>query len=129
MAAPSLGFVAAEPFSEATTPAFKASVMGLIDSVDTMILGANTYAQAKGYWPYADEDTATITRDPAATVRELKGRSGKEIWLWGSLKLMRFLLDAGRGHPVRKRHRHPALRGQEISGHVGRFDEQPGVVV
>jgi hypothetical protein len=29
--------------------------MGLIDSVDTMILGANTYAQAKGYWPYADD--------------------------------------------------------------------------
>jgi hypothetical protein len=35
-----------EPFSETTNPAFKASVMGFIDSVDTMILGANTYAQA-----------------------------------------------------------------------------------
>ncbi len=44
-----------EPFSETTNPAFKASVMGCIDSVDTMILGANTYAQAKDYWPYADE--------------------------------------------------------------------------
>ena len=29
--------------------------MRFIDSVDTMILGANTYAQAKDYWPYADE--------------------------------------------------------------------------
>jgi hypothetical protein len=29
--------------------------MGLIDSVDTMILGANTYVQAKDYWPYADD--------------------------------------------------------------------------
>ena len=29
--------------------------MGLIDSVDTMILGADSYTQAKGYWPYADE--------------------------------------------------------------------------
>ena len=29
--------------------------MGFIDSVDTMILGANTYAQAKDYWPYADD--------------------------------------------------------------------------
>lgn len=29
--------------------------MGLIDSVDTMILGANTYAQPKDYWPYADD--------------------------------------------------------------------------
>ena len=50
-----LSFVSGEPFSETTNKAFKASVMGLIDSVDTMILGAHTYVQAKGYWPYADE--------------------------------------------------------------------------
>ena len=93
-----LSFVSGEPFSETTNHAFKASVMGFIDSVDTMILGANTYAQAKGYWPYADEQgeygeklnnltkfvassklddapwgdfpAATVTRDPAATIRE-----------------------------------------------------------
>jgi hypothetical protein len=93
-----LSFVSGEPFSETTNHAFKASVMGLIDSVDTMILGANTYAQAKGYWPYADDQgeygeklnnltkfvassklddapwgdlpAATVTRDPAATIRE-----------------------------------------------------------
>jgi hypothetical protein len=29
--------------------------MGFIDSVDTMILGANTYTRTKGCWPYADE--------------------------------------------------------------------------
>ena len=40
---------------ETTNPAFKATVMGFIDSVDTMILGANTYAQAVGYWPTADD--------------------------------------------------------------------------
>ena len=118
-----LSFVSGEPFSEETEPAFKASVMGLIDSVDTLILGANTYAQSKGYWPYAEEQgeygrklnnltkfvasstlaeapwgefpAATVTRDPAATIRELKEQSGKDIWLWGSLTLMRFLLDAG----------------------------------
>ena len=44
-----LSFVSAEPFSEKINPAFKASVMGFIDSVDTMILGANTYAQSKDY--------------------------------------------------------------------------------
>src|ERR1700716_1987349 len=83
----------------------------------------DTYAQAKGYWPYAEEqgeygeklnsltkfvasskldDTiwgdfpaATVTRDPAATIQELKEQSGKDIWLWGSLKLMHSLLDAG----------------------------------
>jgi dihydrofolate reductase len=118
-----LSFVSGEPFSETTNPAFKASVMGFIDSVDTMILGANTYAQAKDYWPYADDQgeygqklnnltkfvasskldeapwgdfpAATVTRDPAVTIRELKEQSGKDIWLWGSLKLMHSLLDAG----------------------------------
>jgi hypothetical protein len=29
--------------------------MGFIDSVDTMILGANTYAQAKDCWPNSDD--------------------------------------------------------------------------
>ena len=97
--------------------------MGFIDSVDTMILGANTYAQSKDYWPHADEQgeygeklnnltkfvassklddapwgdfpAATVTRDPAATIRELKELSGKDIWLWGSLTLMRSLLAVG----------------------------------
>jgi dihydrofolate reductase len=118
-----LSFVSGEPFSEKTNPAFKASVMGFVDSVDTMILGANTYAQSKDYWPYADEQgeygeklndltkfvvssklddapwgdfpAATVTRDPVATIGELKEQSGKDIWLWGSLKLMHSLLDAG----------------------------------
>jgi dihydrofolate reductase len=118
-----LSFVSGEPFSEKTDPAFKTSLMGFIDSVDTMILGANTYAQSKGYWPYADEQgeyghklnnltkfvasskledapwgdfpAATVTRDPAATIRELKEQSGKDIWLWGSLDLMHSMLDAG----------------------------------
>jgi dihydrofolate reductase len=119
-----LSFVPGEPFDDATTgDPFKDSLMGFIDSVDTMVLGANTYHQTKGYWPHATEQgeygrklnglakvvasstldeapwgdfpAATVTRDPVATVRELKGRSGKDIWLWGSLRLMRSLLDAG----------------------------------
>ena len=118
-----LSFVSGEPFSETTNPEFKASLMGFIDSVDTMILGANTYATSKDYWPNAHEQgeygeklnnltkfvassklddapwgdfpAATVTRDPAATIRELKEQSGKDIWLWGSLKLMHSLLEAG----------------------------------
>jgi dihydrofolate reductase len=118
-----LSFVSGEPFSEKTNFAFKESLMGFIDSVDTMILGANTYAQSKDYWPYADEQgeygeklnnltkfvvssklddapwgdfpAATVTRNPVATIRELKEQSGKDIWLWGSLKLMHSLLHAG----------------------------------
>jgi dihydrofolate reductase len=117
-----LSFVSGEPFSTTTDEAFKASVMGLIDSVDTMILGANTYAQSTG-WAYADDQgeygeklnhltkfvasskldqapwgdfpAATVTRDPVATIRELKEQSGKDIWLWGSLTLMRSLMGAG----------------------------------
>ena len=124
-----LSFVSGEPFSENDTSAFKASVMGFIDSVDTMILGANTYVQSKGYWPYAVEQgeygeklnnltkfvasskledapwgdfpAATVTRDPAATIRELKEQNGKDIWLWGSLNLMHSLLDAGLVDEVR----------------------------
>ena len=36
-----------------------------------------------------------MTRDPVATIRELKEQSGKDLWLWGSLTLMHSLLDAG----------------------------------
>jgi dihydrofolate reductase len=124
-----LSFVSGEPFSEKTNPAFKKTVMGFIDSVDTMILGANTYTQTKDYWPHAEDQgeygeklnkltkfvassklaeapwgdfpAATVTRDPAATVRELKERGGKDIWLWGSLTLMRSLLAAGLVDEVR----------------------------
>ena len=134
-----LSFVSGEPFSETTDEAFKASVMGLIDSVDTMILGANTYAQSKDYWPNADEQgeygaklnnlskfvassklddapwgdfpAATVTRDPAATIRELNEQNGKDIWLWGSLKLMHSLLDAGVVDEVQMRIC-PASRGK-----------------
>ncbi len=124
-----LSFVSGEPFSDTDTSAFKANLLGFIDSVDTMILGANTYHQTKDYWPNADEQgeygeklnmltklvasstledapwgdfpAATVTSDPVATVRELKDQDGKDIWLWGSLKLMRALLDAGLVDEVR----------------------------
>jgi len=124
-----LGFVSGEPFSDKSDPAFKANLMGFIDSVDTMILGANTYAQTKDYWPHADDQgeygqklneltkyvvssklddapwggfpAATVTRDPVATIGELKGHSGKDIWLWGSLQLMHSLLAAGAIDEVR----------------------------
>lgn len=118
-----LSFVSGEPFSETSDPAFRTRVMGLIDSVDTLILGANTYAQTRDYWPHAKEQgeygeklnnltrfvasstlieapwgdfpASTVTRDPVSTVRELKQQDGKDIWLWGSLTLMRSLLEAG----------------------------------
>ncbi|TCC57735.1 deaminase [Kribbella pittospori] len=125
-----LSFVSGEPFDDSVTDnPFQNSLMGFIDSVDTMILGANTYNQTKDYWPHAEDQgeygrklnsltkfvassslddapwgdfpAATVTRDPVATIRELKDQSGKDIWLWGSLKLMRSLLDAGAVDEIR----------------------------
>lgn len=125
-----LSFVSGEPFDdEVTDNPFQNGIMSFIDSVDTMILGANTYAQTKDYWPTADDQgsygrklnnltkfvasstlaeapwgdfpAATVTRDPAATIRELKQQDGKDLWLWGSLTLMHFLLAAGLVDEVR----------------------------
>jgi dihydrofolate reductase len=42
-----------------------------------------------------------VTRDPVGTIRELKEQSGKDIWLWGSLKLMQSLMDTGGVDEVR----------------------------
>ena len=52
-----------------------------------------------------------MTRDPAATIRELKEQSGKDIWLWGSLRLMHSLLDSGLVDEVQMRVC-PASRGK-----------------
>ena len=51
--------------------------------------------------PWGDFPAATVTRDPVATIRELKEQSGKDIWLWGSLNLMHSLLNAGLVDEVR----------------------------
>jgi dihydrofolate reductase len=125
-----LSFVSVEPFDDAITDnPFQNNLMGFIDSVDTMILGANTYTQTKDYWPHAEDQgeygqklnnltkfvassklddapwgdfpAATVTSDPAATIRELKEQPGKDIWLWGSLTLMHSLLAAGAVDEVR----------------------------
>ncbi|WP_152363903.1 dihydrofolate reductase family protein [Microlunatus speluncae] len=118
-----LSFVAVEPFSDQSTDPYQTSMMTFIDSVDTMVLGATTYAQTKDYWPNAtdqgewgeklnnlakvvassklddapwgDIPAATVTRDAATTIKELKQQSGKDLWLWGSLTLMQSLLEAG----------------------------------
>lgn len=117
-----LSFVNVPSGGEMPDDDFKASVMAFIASVDTMIIGANTYAMAKDYWPHATDQgefgekfnrlakfvastrlnaahwggfpPATITADPAATVRELKQQDGRDIMLLGSLTLMRAMFDA-----------------------------------
>lgn len=133
-----LSFVSGEPFAEDDTSPFRSSVMQFIDSVDTMLIGANTYAMSKDYWPHAQEQgqygekfnrldkyvasttlvdapwgdfsPGVVTADPLATVAALKGRPGKDIMLWGSLTLMHSLLAAGVVDEVQMRVC-PAARG------------------
>jgi hypothetical protein len=81
--------------------------MGLIDSVDTLILGANTYAQAKDYWPYADE----------------QGEYGEKLNNLTKFVASSKLDDAPgatfppRPRPATGRH-HPRAQGAELKGHL-----------
>jgi dihydrofolate reductase len=123
-----LSFVSGEPFDDKKSTPFQQGAMELIDSVDTMILGATTYKQSTG-WAYAEDQgeygrklneptkyvasttldhapwgdfpAATITPEPAAIIRELKQQDGKNLWLWGSLTLMQSLFDDGLVDEVR----------------------------
>lgn len=117
-----LGFVSGEPFDDSRSTPFRDSSMELIDSVDTMILGADTYRQSTGWAtatdqgeygrklneltkivasttldvaPWGDFPAGSVTPDPVGTIRELKQQDGKHLWLWGSLSLMQSLFDAG----------------------------------
>ncbi len=118
-----MSFVAVRPFALSEDVAFNESALRFLDTVDTMIVGARTYAMAKDYWPYAEDQgaygeklnrldkfvastrlrdapwgsfpPATVTADAVATVRELKRQDGKDLWLWGSLTLMRSMFEAG----------------------------------
>lgn len=116
-----LSFVNVQAGGAMPDGAYKDSVMAFIDSVDTMIIGANTYTMAKDYWPNATDQgeygekfnglakfvastklkeapwgnfsPATITSDALTTVQQLKLQDGKDIMLWGSLTLMNAILE------------------------------------
>jgi dihydrofolate reductase len=78
---------------------------------DTLLLGRKTWEAAKsqggagmpGMKSYvfsttlraSDSKGATLSSDPAATVRDLKQQDGKAIWLFGGGSLFRSLLDLG----------------------------------
>lgn len=82
------------------------------DSIDTVIMGYNTYEVCLGLgdWYYRDKasyifsrhpdrevlpDVQLVTDDPVAFVRELKAREGKDIWLVGGGEINTLLHDAG----------------------------------
>ncbi len=96
-----------------------------MDSIDTIILGANTYKMFIDYWPGADNSTELVAdklnstpkivfskslegapwgkweparlerRDPADAIIELKKQSGKDMVIWGSLSLVKYLISKG----------------------------------
>lgn len=118
-----LSFVTPASRTDGVDEDLKASVMEFIDSVDTMILGANTYNMFKDYWPTVQDEgefgeklnqltkyvasmklseapwgkfsAATVIQNPVDIIRELKQQDGKDIVLWGSISLMQTMLDAG----------------------------------
>ncbi|MBD2701225.1 dihydrofolate reductase family protein [Spirosoma sp. BT702] len=96
-----------------------------MDSIDTILLGANTYQMFVDYWPEAKTDTeiiadrlnetpklifsktltqapwgkwkpaTVISEDAVETIRSLKEQSGKDMVLWGSISLAQSLMKAG----------------------------------
>ena len=146
-----LSFVKVSSFAKPGDEDLGAVALEFIDTVDTMILGANTYAMGKGYWPTADDQgeygeklnnltkfvassklkdapwgkfpAATVTADPVATIRELKKQPGKDIWLWGSLKLMQSMFKAGVVDEVHLRVC-PTTRGKGVRMFEDRHDLQ-----
>jgi dihydrofolate reductase len=95
--------------------------LALLESVDTMLLGATTYRLFVDYWPTAtdplaprlnalrkvvvsstlssvpwgDWEPGEIVIDAVAGVSALKAEDGKDIVLWGSISLFHTLLAAG----------------------------------
>lgn len=116
-----LSFADVPPYPESPQD-IKTAVMEFVNSVDTMILGANTYELFVGYWPtntsegefakklnqldkyvastklksapWGEYPEAKVTSDPVATIKELKQQDGKDIVLWGSLTLMQSMFEA-----------------------------------
>jgi dihydrofolate reductase len=83
-----------------------------LDSVDTVILGSNTYCNMfcmDILWPYKDKTTYVVARNPMMereevsfitenvieTVTQLKSESGKDIWLVGGGELTAWLHEHG----------------------------------
>jgi dihydrofolate reductase len=146
-----LSFVTTSSFAAPGDEDLGAAALEFINTVDTMILGANTYAMFKDYWPTADDQgemgeklnnltkfvastslkdapwgkfpAATVTADPVATVRALKEQDGKDICLWGSLKLMQSMFEAGVVDEVHLRVC-PTTRGKGVRMFENRYNMQ-----
>jgi dihydrofolate reductase len=113
------------------TAEFDRSQLEWLETVDTMVLGANTYRMFAGYWPtpastneiiapslnslhrvvfsrhlteapWGDMAEAVIeSGDPVEAIRRIKAGSGGDIVVWGSLSLAQTFLAAGLVDTVR----------------------------
>jgi dihydrofolate reductase len=96
-----------------------------MDSIDTIIIGANTYKLFAGFWPEADvnkemmaekinttpkivfskslnsapwgkwPEAKLVKSDAVEEVRKLKAAPGKDMVIWGSIDLSGSLINAG----------------------------------
>ncbi|SCY42760.1 dihydrofolate reductase family protein [Flavobacterium caeni] len=109
------------PADDAKT--FDTRQLDFLETIDTMVLGKNTYELFAGYWPTAGDteiiadklnglekivfsqtlkkapwgsfpDAEVISSDAVETVKKLKQVAGKNIIVWGSLTLVKELIDA-----------------------------------
>jgi dihydrofolate reductase len=83
----------------------------LMGAFDTVLLGRRTWEMSRGHGSGGmpgmrayvcsrtlgpdDIGDATLVRDPATTIGELKQAPGKDIWLFGGGTLFRSVLDLG----------------------------------
>lgn len=83
------------------------------DSIDTVLMGGNTYRQVLGFggeWPYltknsyvfthdasfqSNEEVTFIHHDVIPFIKELKKKKGKDIWLIGGSQINTLLLNEG----------------------------------
>lgn len=114
-------FIAA--YAARNDTSFQTDAVRFLDTVDTMLLGANTYKLFAGYWPEATEEgafadklnalskvvasstleralwgkweEAEITSKPVKRIMRLKEQTGKNIVVWGSLTLAQSLIKEG----------------------------------
>lgn len=89
------------------------SYAAFLPSVDTVVMGWNTYHQivtqlSPEEWPYAGLTSYVVThrqamstqgilfsgQDPCELVRELKGQRGKDIWICGGADVAQQLIEA-----------------------------------